>query len=175
MDPAEMLRPEAFPYPSRRMPIVAAKGVVATSQPLAAQAGLTMLQRGGNAVDAILATAITLTVVEPTSNGIGADAFALVWDGNDAAWPQWLRACPRDAYAGTLRGSRTHAGTEQGLAPRYGARCARYVAGPACPFRQAAVCYAVRACHRVRAGWLSALARTCRRLGCVGARLQADA
>jgi len=82
MDSAEMLRPEAFPYPSRRMPIVAAKGVVATSQPLAAQAGLTMLQRGGNAVDAALATAITLTVVEPTSNGIGADAFALVWDGN---------------------------------------------------------------------------------------------
>ena len=71
-----------FPYPSRRMPVLAARGVVATSQPLAAQAGLTMLQRGGNAVDAALATAIALTVVEPTSNGIGADAFALVWDGS---------------------------------------------------------------------------------------------
>jgi gamma-glutamyltranspeptidase/glutathione hydrolase len=69
-----------FPYPSRRAPVLA-RNVVATSQPLAAQAGLRMLQNGGNAVDAALATAIALTVVEPTSNGIGSDAFALVWDG----------------------------------------------------------------------------------------------
>jgi gamma-glutamyltranspeptidase / glutathione hydrolase len=70
-----------FPYPSKRMPVLA-QNVVATSQPLAAQAGLQMIARGGNAVDAALAAAITLTVVEPTSNGIGSDAFALVWDGN---------------------------------------------------------------------------------------------
>src|SRR5438874_13274166 len=82
VDSAENLHPEHFPYASRRMPIVASRGVVATSEPLAAQAGLEMLRRGGNAVDAALATAITLTVVEPTSNGIGADAFALVWDGS---------------------------------------------------------------------------------------------
>jgi gamma-glutamyltranspeptidase / glutathione hydrolase len=69
-----------FPYPSQRMPVLA-KNVVATSQPLAAQAGLSMLARGGNAVDAGLAAAITLTVVEPTSNGIGSDAFAILWDG----------------------------------------------------------------------------------------------
>jgi gamma-glutamyltranspeptidase/glutathione hydrolase len=69
-----------FPYPSQRMPVLA-KNVVATSQPLAAQAGLRMLLKGGNAVDAALATAIALTVVEPTSNGIGSDAFAIVWDG----------------------------------------------------------------------------------------------
>jgi gamma-glutamyltranspeptidase/glutathione hydrolase len=69
-----------FPYPSQRMPVLAAN-VVATSQPLAAQAGLKMLQRGGNAVDAALATAIALTVLEPTGNGLGSDAFALVWDG----------------------------------------------------------------------------------------------
>jgi gamma-glutamyltranspeptidase/glutathione hydrolase len=67
-----------FPYPSQRMPVLAAN-VVATSQPLAAQAGLRMLLKGGNAVDAIVATAITLTVVEPVMNGIGSDAFALVW------------------------------------------------------------------------------------------------
>jgi gamma-glutamyltranspeptidase/glutathione hydrolase len=69
-----------FPYPSQRMPVLA-KNVVATSQPLAAQAGLSMLAKGGNAVDAGLAAAITLTVVEPTSNGIGSDAFAILWDG----------------------------------------------------------------------------------------------
>src|SRR5690606_22648328 len=69
-----------LPYPSARQPVMA-RNVVATSQPLAAQAGLRMLQRGGNAVDAALATAIALTVVEPTGNGIGADAFAILWDG----------------------------------------------------------------------------------------------
>jgi gamma-glutamyltranspeptidase/glutathione hydrolase len=57
------------------------RGAVATSQPLAAIAGMEMLLAGGNAVDAILAMAIALTVVEPTSNGLGSDAFALVWDG----------------------------------------------------------------------------------------------
>src|SRR5512139_2636818 len=69
-----------FPYPSRRMPVLA-RNVVATSQPLAAQAGLRMILAGGNAVDAIIAAAVTLTVVEPTRNGIGGDAFAIVWDG----------------------------------------------------------------------------------------------
>jgi gamma-glutamyltranspeptidase/glutathione hydrolase len=69
------------PYRSARSPLIAHRGVAATSHPLAVQAGMEMLRRGGNAVDAAIATAITLTVVEPTSNGIGSDAFALVWDG----------------------------------------------------------------------------------------------
>ncbi len=55
---------------------------MASSQPLAVQAGLQALRRGGNAVDAALTTAITLTVVEPTMNGIGSDAFCILWDGN---------------------------------------------------------------------------------------------
>ena len=69
-------------YPSRRSDIYA-PNVVATSQPLATQAGIKMLQNGGNAVDAVLASAIALTVVEPVSNGIGSDAFGIVWDGAD--------------------------------------------------------------------------------------------
>ncbi len=73
-----------FPYLSQRMPVLA-HNVVATSQPLAAQAGLQMLSAGGNAVDAALAAAIALTVVEPTSNGVGSDAFAILWDGEELA------------------------------------------------------------------------------------------
>jgi gamma-glutamyltranspeptidase/glutathione hydrolase len=70
----------SLPYPSRREPLFAANAV-ATSQPLATQAGVSMLARGGNAVDAALATAITLTVVEPCSNGLGSDLFCILWDG----------------------------------------------------------------------------------------------
>ena len=67
-------------YPSVRIPVFA-RNVVATSQPLAAQAGLRMLARGGSAVDATIAAAAAITIVEPVSNGLGSDAFAIVWDG----------------------------------------------------------------------------------------------
>ena len=71
-----------LPYSWPRKPVLATN-VVCTSQPLAAQAGLRMLADGGSAVDAAIATAIALTVVEPVSNGIGSDAFAIVWDGRE--------------------------------------------------------------------------------------------
>ena len=67
-------------YPSQRMPVFA-RNIVATSQPLAAQAGLRMLARGGNAIDAAIAAAAAMTIVEPVSCGLGSDAFAIVWDG----------------------------------------------------------------------------------------------
>ncbi|MBW8832748.1 MAG: gamma-glutamyltransferase family protein [Burkholderiales bacterium] len=68
-------------YPSQRLPVFG-RNVVATSHPLAAQAGLRMIQRGGNAVDAAIATAAVMSIVEPVSNGLGSDAFCILWDGS---------------------------------------------------------------------------------------------
>ena len=67
-------------YISQRLPVFG-RNVVATSHPLAAQAGLRMLMNGGNAVDAAIATAAAMTIVEPVSNGLGSDSFCLLWDG----------------------------------------------------------------------------------------------
>lgn len=69
------------PYPTTRTPVFA-RNIVATSQPLAAQAGLRILAQGGNAVDAAIAAAAVITMTEPCSNGLGSDNFAIVWDGN---------------------------------------------------------------------------------------------
>jgi len=103
-------------YPSMRSPVFA-RNVVATSHPLAAQAGLRMLAQGGNAVDAAVATAACMTLVEPCSNGLGSDAFALVWDGQQlhglnasgtapAAWTRdyFVRKHGADAKAPPARG-----------------------------------------------------------------------
>ena len=68
------------PYPSTRLSLFA-RNVVSTSHPLAAQAGLRMLLQGGNAVDAAIAAAAALTITEPVSNGLGSDAFCILWDG----------------------------------------------------------------------------------------------
>jgi gamma-glutamyltranspeptidase/glutathione hydrolase len=70
----------ANPYPMARLPVFA-RNAVSTSHPLAAQAGLRMMWAGGNAVDAAIAAAATIMITEPVSNGLGSDAFAILWDG----------------------------------------------------------------------------------------------
>ena len=67
-------------YPSQRLPVFG-RNIVSTSHPLAAQAGLHMLRHGGNAVDAAVAAAAVMTIVEPVSNGLGSDSFCILWDG----------------------------------------------------------------------------------------------
>src|SRR5947207_15249251 len=90
-------------YPLRLQPHFP-RNAVATSQPLATQAGIAVLRAGGNAVDAALATAIALTVVEPWSNGLGSDLFAIVWDGRELAGLNASGRAPaavtRERYAG---------------------------------------------------------------------------
>ncbi|MFG1432913.1 gamma-glutamyltransferase family protein [Xanthobacter sp. V2C-8] len=103
-------------YPSRRLPVFG-NNVVSTSHPRAAQAGLQMIANGGNAVDAAIAAAAVMTLVEPCSNGLGSDAFCILWDGRrlhglnssgfaPAAWtPEYFRAkYGADANALPMRG-----------------------------------------------------------------------
>ena len=109
-----------YSHRSGRQPVLA-RNVVATSQPLASQAGAAAFARGGNAIDAALAAAITLTVVEPTMNGIGGDAFALVWDGKAL---QGLNASGRAPAAWNPKrfaGTGAHAGARH--RQRHRARC----------------------------------------------------
>lgn len=95
-----------FPHRSQRMPVLA-DNVIATSQPLATQAGMAMLALRGNAVDAAVAAAATLTVVEPVMNGLGSDAFAQVWDGRELAALNASGRAPRawspERFAGLAR------------------------------------------------------------------------
>jgi len=90
-----------YSFPSRRSMVMSNRGIVATSQPLAAQAGVSMLQQGGNAIDAAIATAAALNVVEPMSTGIGGDAFALVYFRRSNELLA-LNASGRSPYAASL-------------------------------------------------------------------------
>jgi gamma-glutamyltranspeptidase / glutathione hydrolase len=72
----------SYTYPSRRSPVMGLGGMVATSQPLAVAAGLQILEKGGNAADAAVATAAALNVTEPSSTGVGGDCFALFYEAS---------------------------------------------------------------------------------------------
>ena len=86
---------------SRRSVVMAPKGMVATSQPLAAQAGIDILKKGGNAIDAAIAVNATLGVVEPMSCGIGGDLFAIVWMAENRTL-NGINASGRAPYAATI-------------------------------------------------------------------------
>ncbi|MGE0621211.1 MAG: gamma-glutamyltransferase family protein [Pseudomonadales bacterium] len=135
------------PYNAARSPVCAAN-VVATSQPLAAQAGLDAMRRGGNAVDAALAAAITLTVVEPNNNGLGSDAFAILWDGRALVGLNASGRAPalmtRERYAGrtTMPNRGWEAVTVPGAVSAWVALSDRYGRLPFADLFEAAIGYA---------------------------------
>ena len=156
-------------YPTARRPTMAAN-VVSTSQPLAAQAGLRMLLEGGNAVDAALGAAIALTIVEPISNGIGSDLFAIIWDGNGTRRTQRFGPFAGRVDAGVLR--RAEDGPGPRLEQRVGAGLRGGVGRALGALRPAAVREAVRAGDRLRVQRLPRLAVRGTALGAAGARAE---
>jgi len=92
------------PYTSTRLPVFA-RNVVSTSHPLAAQAGLRILWQGGNAVDAAIAAAAALTITEPVSNGLGSDAFCILWDGQQLHGLNASGSAPRPGRRATFNPS----------------------------------------------------------------------
>src|SRR5438552_2821746 len=98
--PAEAERHTPTPFKTGRSVVMAPNGMVATSHPLAAQIGLDVLKKGGNAVDAAIAVNAALGLMEPMSCGIGGDLYALVWDSNTKKL-HGLNASGRSSYKAT--------------------------------------------------------------------------
>ena len=92
-----------YSYPSRRNLVYGRKGMVATGNVLAAQAGLDALKSGGNAMDAAIAAAATLTDVEPVGNGLGSDAFCIIWKNGKLAGINGSGPAPMLASVEALR------------------------------------------------------------------------
>jgi len=103
-------------YPSQRSPVFA-RNIVSTSHPVAVQAGLRMMQAGGNAVDAAIAAAAVMMVAEPCSNGLGSDMFCILWDGKQL---QGLNASGRAPAAWTPRYFRDKYGADAKTPPKRG-------------------------------------------------------
>lgn len=106
-------------YPSQRYPVYAKGGMVCASSPMASAAGLEILKNGGNAMDAAVATASALTVVEPTANGIGSDAFALVWSAKEQKL-YGLNSSGPAPMAATIEGILSDKKDENGKMPTFG-------------------------------------------------------
>lgn len=140
----------SYPYTSRRSALLATGGVVATGQPLAAQVGVGVLADGGTAIDAAIATAASLTVLEPTSNGLGGDAFAIVWDGDQlhglnasGRWPAAARAeALRDAGHTSMPGRGWTPVTVPGCVDSWGVLHERFGQLPMSRLLQPAIDYA---------------------------------
>jgi gamma-glutamyltranspeptidase / glutathione hydrolase len=136
-----------LPYSSRRMPLLA-RQAVASSHALASQAGLRVLEAGGNAIDAAIATAATLTVVEPTMNGVGSDLFAIVWDGTKLHGLNASGASPRAFSLARFAGHKVmpelgwDAVTVPGAVGGWAALSRRFGARPFASLLQSAIDYA---------------------------------
>ena len=109
--------PSLRTYTSQREVVYARRGMVCTTQPLASQAGLAMLKKGGNAIDAAIAAAACMTVLEPTSNGIGGDAFALVWCQNHLYGLNSSGFAPQAITAEAVRSRYGHTMPTRGFVP----------------------------------------------------------
>ena len=159
-----------FPYPSRRNLVYASRGMVASSQHLATQAGLEILKKGGNAVDAAIATAMALCVVEPMANGLGGDAFIIVCKDKKLYGLNASGPAPRAISVGAVRAMGYDEMPATGLAPinvpgmvrgwarlseRFGSMPLEEAAAPALSYAEDG--FAVSA--SVAASWASAYAR----------------
>ena len=139
----------------RRMPAVATDAMVATSHPAATRAGLRALDRGGNAVDAALAAAAVLTVAEPTDNGVGGDAFALVWEGGTLYGINGSGRSPAELGGRTAADDGPHSVTVPGavrlwddLASRFGRFGLDAAVGPAADLAGSGLACTARISHK---------------------------